>query len=378
MQITDIKYHYVEVPFGNKFRPAWFPGAVEETQSVFVVRVYTDEGIVGLASAEAPFGLAPVLAAMVNYLKPAIIGENPFYIERLIWKLRHTARVVARPWLVENALWDIIGKACGQPVYKIFGGCRERVKVYAAWGELRPIERRAEDAASLLEEGFRAVKLRLHHDTLPEDIALVEMVRDVVGDRMEIMVDANQGTALERPGVVWSYQRALQTARALEDLGVVWLEEPLYRYDFENLSRLSNQVDIAIAGGELNRGLSEFWSLLLGDSYDIIQPNCTMSEGMSQIRKIAAMWEARGKLCNPHGWIPGVGLVATFHLASAIPNLSYVEYPYDPPSLAPNVFQGILKTPVLIEPDGYISLPQGPGFGVELDDDVIQKYEVAL
>jgi D-galactarolactone cycloisomerase len=173
-------------------------------------------------------------------------------------------------WVIDLALWDLIGKACGQPLFKLWGGYTDRVLAYASLAEMGTPKNRAEMALRLLEEGFKAVKLRLRAPTVQGDVAQVAAVRDAVGDRMAIMVDANQAGAARLPGLnprgaeVWTYERALATARELEGLGVVWLEEPLPRYDYEHLARLCGRmyciraVSIYIAGGEGNAGLHEF------------------------------------------------------------------------------------------------------------------------
>ena len=144
-------------------------------------------------------------------------------------------RAVPVACAIEMALWDLIGKAAGLPLYKLWGAHTDRVRAYASLVELRSPEQRAEDALRLLEQGYRAIKLRLHAPTMKEDIAQVEAVRLAVGDRMEIMVDANQAQEPGTPGsendLVWSYDRALATCRELAPLDVAWLEEPLGRYD---------------------------------------------------------------------------------------------------------------------------------------------------
>ena len=381
MKIIDILCDSVFLPYGQDFYPTWYPGRVEKGQTIFIARVRTDDGIEGQATCEAPFGILPIMKDTVEYLKTFLIGESPFDIERLIPRFRDVARIAARPWLVENAMWDVIGKACGQPVYKIFGAARDRIRVYAAWGEIRPLEQRKDDARRLVEEGVKGVKLRFYQENMKDDLALVEAVRDAVGDKLAIMVDANQGTAVERTrgGVppVWSYERARDTAREMEKLNCAWLEEPLFRYDYDGLARLSSETGIPIAGGEINKGIHEFKQMLDKGSYSILQPNCTMSEGMSQIRKIAAIADAYGKICNPHAWIPGLGVLQSMHLVASIPNFTWLEYPYDPPKITPEVFQGIVERYYMPEADGCIPMPDAPGFGIALDEEKIKKYRIS-
>ena len=234
---------------------------------------------------EAPHGILSIVRDTMEYAKTMVVGDSPFDIEKLMLKLRNVARIATRPWVIENACWDIIGKAAGLPVYKLLGAARDRIPVYAAWGEIREEAQRREDAQRLVEMGFKAVKLRFSSEKMKDDIAIIENVRKAVGDKLEIMVDANQGTACERNNngfpPVWSYERARDTAREMERLGCTWLEEPLWRYDFDGLARLNNEVDIPIAGGEINIGIPDFKLMLDKGCYDILQPNCTMSTGIS-------------------------------------------------------------------------------------------------
>ncbi|MDR2527884.1 MAG: mandelate racemase/muconate lactonizing enzyme family protein [Synergistaceae bacterium] len=382
MKISNIVCEAATIPYEWDFYPTWYPGQTEKEQTIFIVRVQTDEGIEGCATCEAPFGILAIMKETVEYLKTFLVGESPFDVERLILRFRNVARIAARPWLVENALWDIVGKASNLPVYKIFGAARDRIRVYAAWGEIRSIEQRKEDAQQLVSEGFKAVKLRFHHEKMKDDLAIVEAVRDAVGDKLEIMADANQGTAVERAtgGVppVWSYERARNMAKEMEKLHCAWLEEPLFRYDYDGLARLSREVELPIAGGEINKGIHEFKQMLDKGSYDILQPNCTMSEGMSQIRKIAAIADAYGKLCNPHAWIPGLGVMQTMHVAASIPNFTWLEYPYDPPKITPDVFQGIVERYYVPEEDGCIPMPNAPGLGIGLDEEKIGRYRIKI
>jgi L-alanine-DL-glutamate epimerase-like enolase superfamily enzyme len=191
---------------------------------------------------------------------------------------------------------------------------------------------------------------------------------------MEIMVDANQAQEPGTPGselsLVWDFPRALATCRALAPLGVVWLEEPLGRYAFDALRRLAAVSDVPIAGGENNVGAHEFRLLIDQECYDVVQPEATVSGGLSMLRTIAGYAELRGKLCVPHHGANGVGLAAHLQLSAASPNSPYVELVQEPPELTAAAFQGLISTPLLPDDNGDVRLPDQPGLGVELRDDL--------
>lgn len=304
-------------------------------------------------------------------------------IEKLATRLKGDGRLAPRPWIVENALWDILGKKAGLPAYKVMGGYRDHIPAYAAMCELRSDEERQEDALRLFDEGFRAVKLRLFMPTIKEDIHIVENIRKAVGDKMTIICDANQGPVRDRNfegGRVpfWTYQRALETAKELHDLGVLWLEEPLDHYDIHGIRRLTEETEIAIAGGEIMNGIQDITTLIDNECYDIYMPNITLCCGISHVRKIAAMAERRGnKLVNIHGWVPGTGVAAALATICSYPNATWLEVPHDPPAITPDSFQGIVKEPLRInKADGCLYCPDKPGFGVELDEDKVKAYTV--
>jgi len=216
---------------------------------------------------------------------------------------------------------------------------------------------------------------------MKEDLAQVEAVRRAVGDDFTILVDANQaqqpGTPQPDLSVVWTYERAVQTARELEKLGVYWLEEPLDRYDFEGLTRLAAAVDILIAGGENNRGLHEYRWLIDRDCYDVIQVEAMVGETMTQLRKACAYAEMHRKQVAPHHGGGGIGFIAHLHLCAAIPNCPFVEVFHDLPGLSSDAFQWYLAEPVKLDPaDGCMAVPQKPGLGVELDEEKLARYAV--
>jgi L-alanine-DL-glutamate epimerase-like enolase superfamily enzyme len=378
MKITDIKVHYLEIPFPRELRSTWGHGRAEKFHGVALAEVRTDEGISGYGAAEAMWGWGAVHKAVIeSMLKPRLLGKDPFATEQHIMDIRD---VPGRAWMVENALWDIIGKVAKMPIYKMWGGFQNRVRAYAAWAELRTPEKAAEDAKALVEKGIKGVKLRLHHPNMAEDLALVKAVRKSIGDKLTIMVDANQATAPYRTGALrttslWNFERAHKMARALEDLDVYWLEEPLPLHDYRDLTRLAAAVDILIAGGEINREIFEFKAFLDKECYDILQPNCTMAEGMFQVRKIAALAEVNHKLCVPHAWVQGPGFYANLHVAGAVRNCPWIEFAFDPPVLTPENFHCIITEPPTIDEEGYVPLPDKPGLGVEINWEIVKRFK---
>jgi L-alanine-DL-glutamate epimerase-like enolase superfamily enzyme len=369
MIITDVVVtHLREVPFPQPLYPTWRFGGAWTGVSPILVRIHTDAGITGIGATQT----TPSRQAC-----DALIGQDPFATEQHIQILRHTSRN-GNSWVLDLALWDLIGKACGQPLYKLWGGYTDRVLAYASLAEMGTPQERAEMALRLLGEGYKAIKLRLRADTVAGDVAQVAAVRAAVGDQMEIMVDANQSGAYLYPrgAEVWTYERALRTAQELEQLGVVWLEEPLPRYDYEHLVKLCDAVSILIAGGESQRGLHEFRDLIERNVYDVIQPEGLNSEGISQLRKIAALAELHYKPFVPHNGLSGVGLAAHLHLCASLPNAPYVEYIYDPPGCTPDSWQVLLSEPLRVDSEGYLRAPEGPGLGIELDEDLIAAYAI--
>jgi D-galactarolactone cycloisomerase len=368
MKITAVEAEVWRIPFPGEVRPAWAPGAIWRDKATTVYRVQTDAGLSGIGAGQG----SPQLVR--DRVGPRLVGQDPFAIERIgrvVLNWGGGAAAVPVACGIEMALWDLVGKAAGLPLSKLWGVSTDRVRAYASLVEVRTPERRAEDALRFLGLGYRAIKLRLHAPTLKEDVAQVEAVRAAVGDRMEIMVDANQAQEPGTPGseddLVWGYERALATCRELAPLGVVWVEEPLGRFEFDNLRRLAAASEVAIAGGENNVGLHEFRWLIDQDCYDIVQPDAAVSAGLGGLRKLAAYAELRHKPFVPHHGGSGLGVAAHLHLSASCPNSPYVELLQEPPALPVETFQGLIAEPLVPDADGNVRLPDKPGLGVDLN-----------
>jgi L-alanine-DL-glutamate epimerase-like enolase superfamily enzyme len=378
MKIESITCRVVDLPLQRPFQPAWARGRNQPNLLMVLIEVATDEGVTGIAAAHAGVEAA---IAIERFVAPYYIGQDPLFIERLSPVMRDSEILGAPVYGMEVALWDIAGKVAGMPVAQMWGGCSDRVQAYCATAEVRPPEQRVEDVHRMLAEGYRAVKFRFHLDDPFEDLRVVEAVRAAVGDRIAIMVDANQAGVEPGHGGhrLWGFPTALSVARELQSMNVRWLEEPLPRHEYDNLRRLRDKLDtLAIAGGEDNHGLHEFKLLIDRGCYDILQPDALLSEGVGQMRKVAALAEAYGLEVAPHTWGNGIGLLANLHLAAAIPNCPYLEFPHDPPSgfdLAAR--DQMLAEPLIIDRDGFVHVPDRPGFGIVLDEERIRRHTVS-
>ncbi len=336
--------------------------------------ITTDDGIVGVG------GSGRRDAALIrDFIAWQLIGQNPFALERHADLLRQAGG----GWISTWPSATVSPRPPGCPSPPSGASTRTASAPTPAWSPARPVEEVAERALELKSQGFLAVKIRAHYETLADDVRMVELVREAVGDSMEIMVDANQAgpVSASNPvagaGVTWDLGRATATAREYEQLGVLWLEEPLPRYQFENLSRLRDAVGVPIAGGEGNTGLHEFHWMLRDGAYDIVQPDATTSEGLSQLRKVAATAELMGRQFIPHHGAGGIGLAAHLHLCATLRNSPWIEFIIDPPCRTLRSYQhlgGVLAEPLNIDEEGYLDVPTGSGLGVVIDEIALQRF----
>lgn len=369
MRITAVESRVYRFPLEPPFHAAWDPVPRTE-QEATVALVHTDEGLTGVASGGD--GLPDV--ALLDRL---LGGLDPLRTE-VVRELCETVDLHGgRPWAVEVAVWDLVGKAVGQPLWKLLGGRKERLLAYASSGELVRPEVRAERCLALVEQGVRAVKIRFHHESWRDDVAVVEAVRGAVGDRLELMVDANQGWRM--PGdrePRWDVATAAQCARVLEELGVYWLEEPLRTEDVDGYAALRGLTSLRLAAGELVRQQHEARDLVVRGQLDVIQADVLFVGGIGGCRRIAALADLHGRAWSPHTWSNGLGFLANLHAAIAFSPLPFVEVPYDPPAWSAERRDWLLGSPVAIAADGTIAPPPGPGLGVELDFDNLEQWRI--
>jgi L-alanine-DL-glutamate epimerase-like enolase superfamily enzyme len=383
MAITGIEAAYLDIPLPADFFPSWIPGRTQSHNRCVVVEVRDDSGQVGVGASTC---FERKQAEVIKYIAVDLIGQfligaDPFAIERHSKLVTRFAMMFGgRPWLLECALWDLMAKLAGQPLYKLLGGARESIPLYCSFGEsllVKDVAARKEAIDARVADGFRAFKLRSRSADYRDDVRLMEAIRDHVGDEIDLMIDCNQGWNLSPLGAEWSYPEAYQFCRAAESLGFRWVEEPRDRFDYEGLTRLCAEVEIPIAGGELNQGLHEFKLLLERDCLDKLQPDVTLAGGIAMARKVATLCEARGKGFSPHTWTNGVGLLLNLHLACGVPNCDILEYPFEEPGWVPAARDAMLLDPPRPR-DGVMRAPNRPGIGVELDREAMERYGTRL
>lgn len=357
------------IPLPEPWFQAWnAPGGKPQTSLSFsFYKVYTDEGIVGIG----PASRRSQDPSMVVGCDPFLVGE--FWNMHMSGKREGTSGKRAAG--LEVAMWDIIGKAAGKPVYKLLGACRDKILVYAATSRLMEKEEHVEQALTMMEEGFKAVKLRLHRPDHRDDLAVVEAVRKAVGDRLMILVDANQNNKSDVYNF-WSRGTSLKMAEELEKLEVYFLEDPLPRADIEGLAAIAASVDMPIAGGEHSPTVYDFKEHVVKGAYDIIQPDVVMmgNMGITGLRHVSAMADYFDKLVIPHVSCSASCapvLAATLQAMATVENCPMVEYTYDPPMLTIDNVQPFIKEPLLIDKDGFVKLPDKPGIGIEIDEEKI-------
>ena len=374
MKIDRIELFHVAIPLPRPFHPAWIPGYPQTANRFTLARFTTDDGVQGLAAGVA---FEREREGLGSLLGPYLIGLDPADIEAGRQRIREASYLGWRNYWLEAAFWDIRGKAEGKPVWQLLGGTSAgRAQVYASTGEVHDPAQRAEEVQELRQQGFRAVKLRVHSFDFSEDVAQIAAVRRAAGDTVELGVDANQGwrVALIDDAPLWTLQRAAEFAHACAEHNIAWLEEPLDMYAWDDLAELRRRSRVPIAGGELNGGWHEFKVMLEKGALDIYQPDATFGGGISDAVRVMAACREQGLRFAPHTWTNGLGLIVNLHVYAAGDRAHPLEYPYEPPGWVPEARDGLLAEPIRVAPDGTIAVPTAPGLGIELDENKLSRY----
>src|SRR5947208_287755 len=366
MKITDVRTIRLRAEIPSEGQ-VFSRSGIRNSRSATLVQVETDKAITGLGSCSGNGELIEFIVA--NVLKPLLIGMDPTEIDA-IWDKAYVRGghkefgtrgigVVALSG-VDIALWDILGKARGVPLYELLGGkCRDKVPVYAT--ALYPEEpsKVAQRARKFADQGFHGVKIKVGFD-LDQDIRIVRAVREELGKDFVIMTDANQG---------YSVDVALEASDAFADCGAFWLEEPLFVEDIEGHAILREKGRTPIAVGENLHTRYAFENFIVRGAVDFIQPDVARAGGITEIRKITALAARHNVPVSFHTWGDGVALAASVHLSAALRDCIVMEldYTYNP------LREELLREPFKVQ-EGYLIPPEKPGLGIELDQDALQRF----
>jgi L-alanine-DL-glutamate epimerase-like enolase superfamily enzyme len=354
----DITRH--RLVFQRPFQASWDSKPRAHLDAT-IVRVATTTGLVGYGSGDKMVGFAGH--------EKLFIGEDPLAVERHYRVLSHIDFHYGRCWPLDLALWDLAGKIAGQPCWKLLGGLSNRVRAYASCAVLRDSGAMAEQAERLEALGFRAIKLRLRAGDWKDDVCALEAVRARIGNRLELLVDCNQGWRLPwDTQSSWVLKDALAVARELERLSVYWMEEPLHRADYAGMRALRAATDVRVAAGEMTRQLHELRDLITGGCVDVVQPDAALVGGITGLRRIAIMAQEHGLIFTPHTWTNGMGVTANAHLAAGLAESPFLEYPFDPPDWGLERRDFMMAEPLEVDREGWINLSDAPGMGYTLDE----------
>jgi D-galactarolactone cycloisomerase len=369
MRITDIRTIRLRASLAPE-RQVYSRSGRRTYRSALLIQVETDEGITGFGSCS---GNGAILEVMIErVLKPLLVGKSPLDIEEL-WETSYFSAVakelgsrglgVVALSGVDIALWDILGKAKDEPIFKLLGGAaRDKIPVYATALYPEQPGEVVKKALAFAQKGFRAAKIKVGFN-LAQDIEIVRAVRAELGNDFTLMTDANQGYTLEV---------ASQAAEAFAACGVAFLEEPLFVEDIEGHASLKAQGKVPIALGENLHTRFAFENFIARRAVDILQPDVARAGGMSEVAEIAALAAGHGLSVSFQTWGDAVALAASLHLAAALKNSSVMEL---------DCTENPLRSELLKEPleaqNGFMLPPQGAGLGIELDARALKRFVFA-
>ena len=369
MKITDVETFYLKLPT--------IESRTDSSQDTLLIRISTDAGIVGWGEVDGCPSVvksiidAPYSHTMVTGLKRLLIGENPLDTGRL-WSLMHRATIFygrAGATLqamagIDIALWDIKGKALGQPISTLLGGAfRDRMRVYSSNMFQFTIEATVDRAKAAIDTGHTGVKFGWEPFGRDErtDLAYVEAVRRAIGDDNDFMLDV---------GLAWDAKTTIRRASLFEPYRLFWIEEPLHPDNYAGYGKVSEACSQYIAAGEEECSVVGFERLIDEGGIDVVQIDLTRT-GFTQAVRIADYAMSRGrKVCN-HNFTTDINTAASLHFLCATENALVMEYCVEPNEIA----RKLARNPVTIK-DGFAHLPTEPGLGVEPDPAIIEKYLV--
>jgi L-alanine-DL-glutamate epimerase-like enolase superfamily enzyme len=374
MVITEVEALMLRQP--SKVNTA----AADGSQDALVIRVHTDEGIIGLGEVDSIPAVAkavveaPASHKLANGIRSLLLGENPLEIGRLWQKMYLGTMYFGRRGAalhaiagVDIALWDIAGKAASRPIHALLGGARrDRIRAYASTLMPETPEETRRVVSAQLDGGFNAVKLGwgpLGRDA-QLDLALVRAAREAGGDGFDLMIDVGKGWNTVREGI--------DRVRRMAEYRPYWIEEPFMPDDYDKYRTLAQAIDTPLAAGEEESVLSDFERLIDRGGVEVVQPDVTRAGGISEVFRIADLARRRGRRCVLHSWSTGIIKAASLQVLAAMDEAEYFEYCVQETELNQHLVAE--RFPVR---NGVVAIPQGPGLGIEIDEEVLRRCTVS-
>jgi L-alanine-DL-glutamate epimerase-like enolase superfamily enzyme len=360
LKITHICTTLVQIPLERPMITA-----IHETRSLGCVLVYleTDEGLTGESYI---FSLnsdrLSVFDGMIKSLARHVVGKHPHYVEGMwdaMWRdinpIGHQGIAVSAISAIDCALWDLVGKSAGMPLYKLFGACRDDIKVYASSGLWlsQSIDELVAEADLFLSQGFKAMKIRLGKPRMDEDLERVAAVRAAVGPEVELLVDANQA---------FTTPYAIKIGRQLEKLDVAWFEEPVLTYNLEGHAAVAAALDMPIATGETEYNRYAMRAMLEARAADVLMPDMQRIGGYSEFRRVASLASAFHIPVSTH-----IFPEQSLSIAGSCVNCISVEHV--------SWFSPLYREKMQIV-DGKIAMSPRPGIGFTFDPQAVDKFRV--
>jgi L-alanine-DL-glutamate epimerase-like enolase superfamily enzyme len=370
MKIRDVKAYPVSFPIPEANRVALGIGTAVKRDAV-VVKVTTDDGIVGWGEAHHGRAHTAVAKLIETTLKQLVLGSDAHDVVG-IWEKMYRFQLASHGMGagaclamsgIDMAIWDIRGKALGLPLYRLLGGSRKPIAAYAGGVSLgyQPPEKLIEEAKKSLEQGYKAIKLRVG-DTVSKDIARLRAARKAFGDEVTILTDANIGYELED---------VRQVMPAMDELGIGWLEEPFPAHDHRSYREAKGFGRTPLAAGENHYTRFEFDRVIEDGAITILQPDLSKSGGLTECLRIAALASAWKLPIHPHSSMTGLNHAASIHFLAAIDNGGYFEGDV---SKSNRYRDELVENPGGIDKDGNVWPLEKPGLGLEVNEDFLAKH----
>jgi len=347
------------------------------TRTMTLIRLETDAGVTGFGEAWGPLGL---VAAALDVVRPYWLGREIYdrdQVPPLIYNQRYHLgiqnSVTAVLGGINMALWDAIGKVHGVPLHKLLGGTAlERVPAYASDGYFAaaPGNQLEDQLRGFRDQGFPGVKIKIGHSPA-DDARRVALARDVLGPEVALMVDANGN---------YTVDEALDSMRRIADFDIHFYEEPLPPTDFAGFTALRARAPMPVATGEALYTAWDFKRLIDERCADVLQPDLTICGGIDEAKAVANLARLANLRFSLHVWGGAVGLAAAVHFHAALPPSPHTERLPHPVMLEYDRGRNALRDELLTTPipciDGHLGVPTGPGLGIEIDWDAVEKYRI--